>query len=346
MEELLNALGYVGDALDKPGRAVRGALAGRGNEALAAIPFSDTLGLTDPANRASGKDVLNSFGIDTGSGLGGDIAGFGTEIATDPLSWIGVGAGARLGRAAEKAAVARGPQWGTTADDLARMVQEFKASGVAPEMADQAAIRADFLMRSPQAMAEIPEGASIIGAGAEGMAFAGPGGVTRIGRDAAGFTGRPIHDAVLQASRTREIPLNAATSIRSEVLPKALGVGDTSFWRARNPETMMSPMDELDRSLMGSGLRLDDRHLGNVGMVGDRPVVIDPGALGYNISQQVPTQPVTQAAQPGMAMNALLDALGSNDAIRAGIDPRYRMQLGLAGGGIGSMAGAAGRIGQ
>lgn len=336
MEELLNALGYVGDAINKPGRAVRGLVAGRPDEIAAAIPFSDSMGLTDKSRSTSGTEMLQALGVDVGDGLGGKALGFGAEVATDPLTFIGGGIGARVGKAAERAAVARGPQWGTTADDLNRMVQEFKASGVAPEFANAATRRAEFISRSPLALAEIPEGANILGVGAEGMAFAGPGGVTRLGRDAAGFSGRPVNDAILQASRTREIPLNAATSIRSEVLPKALGVGDESIF---TPEVM----SRLDDSLAQSGARLTDRHLGNVGMVEGRPVVIDPGALDLASGFSGATQPVTQAAQSGTLMNTLLDALGSNETIRAGLDPRYRMMLGLGGAGGGATTGAFGR---
>ena len=52
MSFLLDALSYFGEAADKPGRAIRGVLGGRPHEALAAIPFSDTLGWTDPADLA------------------------------------------------------------------------------------------------------------------------------------------------------------------------------------------------------------------------------------------------------------------------------------------------------
>src|SRR3990167_6625502 len=47
--------GYVGETLDKPGRAVRGLLAGRPGELANLIPFSDTLGITDPAKSTSGE---------------------------------------------------------------------------------------------------------------------------------------------------------------------------------------------------------------------------------------------------------------------------------------------------
>lgn len=91
---LLDALGYIGDSLDKPGRAIRGVLGGRPEEGLAAIPFSDAMGLTDPANRVSGRDLLQNLGLvgekgpDDGFGLG-DLGGMGVEMALDPLNYVG-----------------------------------------------------------------------------------------------------------------------------------------------------------------------------------------------------------------------------------------------------------------
>lgn len=89
LDSLLDALGYVGDSLAKPGRAVRGLLAGRPDEALAAIPFSDSLGLTDPSRAVTGHDLLQNLGMDPGDGLGGTLAGIGVDMATDPLTYAG-----------------------------------------------------------------------------------------------------------------------------------------------------------------------------------------------------------------------------------------------------------------
>jgi hypothetical protein len=46
----VSGLHWVGSTLDKTfgGRAVRGVLGGKPEEALSIVPFSDTLGLTDP----------------------------------------------------------------------------------------------------------------------------------------------------------------------------------------------------------------------------------------------------------------------------------------------------------
>jgi hypothetical protein len=85
-----SGLGYLGEVLNKPGRAIRGLLGGNPRDALAILPFSDTLHITNPDNQVSGKDLLAKLGIlkpndDTWLGT---LAGVGTEIATDPLTYI------------------------------------------------------------------------------------------------------------------------------------------------------------------------------------------------------------------------------------------------------------------
>src|SRR5262245_20329115 len=59
----LGALGYVGSSLGKAfgGRAIRGILGGRPEEALSAIPFSDSLGITDPSEEVRGEDLLKQW---------------------------------------------------------------------------------------------------------------------------------------------------------------------------------------------------------------------------------------------------------------------------------------------
>jgi hypothetical protein len=91
---LLSALGWIGSSLDKPGAAVRGLLGGDPSSLLNLVPFSDTMGLTDPAKRVSGRQLLEKAGVVDkgveGSGLDmGDVAGFGVDMATDPLNWLG-----------------------------------------------------------------------------------------------------------------------------------------------------------------------------------------------------------------------------------------------------------------
>ena len=338
LDDLLGALSYVGDAIDKPGRAVRGLLAGRPEEAAAAIPFSDSLGLTQKSNATSGNDLLRALGVDAGDGLLGDAAGFATEIATDPLALLGAGAGLRLGGAAERAAVARGPQFSTSADDFMRMIGDATGAGFTSTE--------NRLLMSPGAdrvMSHLPPDAAFLGSGAEGMAFKVPDGtVTRIGEVMPGAKGRPIAPNVAQPTSSIDFPDNLWRVERG--LPYADRVGDMRHWTTRDPaDSMIDNSGRLDMALRGSRLARQDRHLGNIGMVGDTPMVIDPGDIRALPGFSGGFQPVATAAEPGMMMNALLDALGSSQALQAGLDPRYRALLGVSGGGAGAVSGAFGR---
>lgn len=370
IDSLLSALGYAGEAIDKPGRAVRGLLSGRPDEAAAIIPFSDSLGLTDKSRSASGKDLLNALGVDVGDGLGGDVAGFAAEVATDPLMLLGAGAGARLGGAAERAAVAAGPRYGTTANDLRKML----AGSLTGDMVESK------ILGSPnpkRLLSEINPESKLIGNGVEALAFKEPNGtITRIGEVPIGWenTGRPVIPSVAQAESTMNLP----GGFRVERgIPFADNVGDMGYWTKRplgglyddfaNPNTpagvagvtsggntledaLRSRSDWLDRSLRQDGFQRRDRHFGNVGTINGRSVVIDPGDLTPTMGRSLDAMrattefaPVATAAEPGAMMNALLNALGSAEAIQAGANPRYRALLGIAGGGGGAVSGAAGR---
>ena len=115
----LSSLGYVGSVLDKfGGRAVRGsldALMGHGGsrEILSLIPFSDTLGITDPAaiETHRGAQLLkHGLGYDPeqahghwGAWAERNLLGPAVEIGLDPATWAGgVGALTKAGRAAAK----------------------------------------------------------------------------------------------------------------------------------------------------------------------------------------------------------------------------------------------------
>lgn len=104
----LSALGYVGSTLDKPGAAVRGLLAGDVGQLANLIPFSDTLGITNEADRVSGRDLLEQYGMLGANTPGldwGDAAGFGAEVLLDPLTYLSFGGSAltKAGRAADAA---------------------------------------------------------------------------------------------------------------------------------------------------------------------------------------------------------------------------------------------------
>lgn len=98
----VGALAKIGSILDTAGGTVRTTLSGRNP-----LP-----GVIDPDQRSSGRDLLESYGIlgpnQEGFDLG-DLAGFAAEIATDPLTYLTLGASA-IGKAGKalKAAGALG----------------------------------------------------------------------------------------------------------------------------------------------------------------------------------------------------------------------------------------------
>lgn len=101
IDALLSGVGFVGNVLDTPGALVRNTLSGR-NPFAGLNPF-------DPEGRASGRDMLQSWGIldDNQEGLDwGDVAGFGAELVTDPLNLLGAGAAKNTARLAKEARAA------------------------------------------------------------------------------------------------------------------------------------------------------------------------------------------------------------------------------------------------
>lgn len=115
LDKLLGAagtgLGYVSDTIGKPGRAFRGLIGGNPREMLNLLPIpTDTLGITDPHQQTTGRNLLEQWGaVDKGvpgSGLdAGDVAGFGVDVLTDPLTYFtgGMSALTAEGKAAQKA---------------------------------------------------------------------------------------------------------------------------------------------------------------------------------------------------------------------------------------------------
>lgn len=92
IDSILDALGYVGDSLDKAGpRPLRGLLAGKPRELASIVPFSDELGLTDPADIRTGRHVTDNFGLtdphDTGWGATG--MGLMADALIDPTALAG-----------------------------------------------------------------------------------------------------------------------------------------------------------------------------------------------------------------------------------------------------------------
>lgn len=88
---------FLLQTLDKPGRAARGLLGGRPDELANLIPFSDSIGLTDPEHSLSGRDLLRQAGVaGEDDNWGNFLAGLGVDIATDPLNFLTFGTKAAL----------------------------------------------------------------------------------------------------------------------------------------------------------------------------------------------------------------------------------------------------------
>lgn len=116
LDALLYGVGVVGNTLDTPGALVRNTLSGRD-------PFAG-LNPFNAEGRASGRDMLESWGrLDPNQeGLDwGDVAGFGAELLTDPLNFIGFGVAKNAARAATQARAAN------ASNDLARQVVQRAA---------------------------------------------------------------------------------------------------------------------------------------------------------------------------------------------------------------------------
>jgi hypothetical protein len=105
----LSGLGYVGSVLDKTfgGRALRGLLGGHTDELKSLIPFSDSVGWTDPTRAVSGEDLLNHLGYhpERGTWAERNLAGPAAEIALDPGTYLTLGSAAltKAGQAAKAA---------------------------------------------------------------------------------------------------------------------------------------------------------------------------------------------------------------------------------------------------
>lgn len=144
----LSALQFLGQALDKPGRSVRGLLAGKPEELLNLVPFSSTIGLTDEDgwlgdylaltdddNYTSGRDLLREAGLISRRDNWGNFAGgLAVEMATDPLSYLTLGSSGALsqaGRVASKAGALPRSAAGRVGGTLQSLLDE--AAGVAAE---------------------------------------------------------------------------------------------------------------------------------------------------------------------------------------------------------------------
>lgn len=165
---ILGGVQYVGETLDKPGAALRGLLAGQPEELLNLIPFSDAMGITNPEERVSGRDLLERGGLLDANTPGldaGDVAGFGAEVLLDPLNLVSFGG---------KGAI--------TAAGKALMAAD-KAAGVVPRMLEHAVSPA-------QHIAELAGDAGKLGAAASLGEHSGA--ALRTAQEAAGGANTPL----------------------------------------------------------------------------------------------------------------------------------------------------------
>lgn len=119
LDAILSGLSTAGYVLDTPGALLRGALSGR------------------PGERASGRDMLESWGVlgENQDGIdAGDVLGFGADVLVDPLNLLGAGMVKRgLGLADDvaksnklrEAMLAKGAM----PEEVAKMTQAADASG-------------------------------------------------------------------------------------------------------------------------------------------------------------------------------------------------------------------------
>lgn len=163
----MGGINYVAQTLQKPQAALFGLLAGEPEQLANLIPFSDTLGITDPNERYDWRGVMDTWGvsppnqegfhpIDNPTDAAWDAVGLAGDIFIDPL--IGVGALGKALTPAGKLAEAAGlldnlrlakPLAGptearmtTTLDELARMAGNTPSGGGV----------ADALLNAAQAM--------------------------------------------------------------------------------------------------------------------------------------------------------------------------------------------------
>jgi hypothetical protein len=162
----LGGLSYVGSVLEKAlgKRAIMGALAGKPEELLSVVPFSDTMGLTDERNRVGGRELLRHYGLadreDTWGNFG---AGLALDVALDPATYLTLGTGAltHAGKVAQKA----GALPGTAAGRVGTTLNQILAHGPpTPALSDALAGSGKTLAQ----LGDMPLGYSV-GVGLPGM---------------------------------------------------------------------------------------------------------------------------------------------------------------------------------
>lgn len=228
----LSALGYVGETLDKPGAAVRGLLAGRPDQLLNLIPFSDMMGLTDPSQRVSGRDLLEQYGLLSANTPGldvGDAAGFGAEVLLDPLTYLSFGASAltKAGKAADVAGTLAKASYGAGGE----LLQGARAAQMAA--GQRALVGAGLPFMDNVAVAGTGPWAQKIAGGLDTtehfLRFGNP-----IGRAIGGVFDPSVHDAMTQAGQVAMHELDpllqgAEVEARARLIDRAQQLREMGF---------------------------------------------------------------------------------------------------------------------
>lgn len=290
---------------------------------LALLGGSAIGGLAQSGGNASGNEAFRAPTTgEVGQGLFGSDDFLSSLLAgalTDPLTYAGgIGGGrvgAKLGREAEIATHAAGPgyrgknslleaiQAGDKATEAVGWDRHFsnRFDQMAPGQFDRIA-------------SEVPPGSSFLGSGSDAIAMRTPqGDVLRIGNipDARVGQGRPVAESVLPSTRSVDVPVSGmeVPGFRVERSPLA-EMKPAGYWKtppagpgmtARQKRMLTSPVEELENRASREGISFWDQHVGNVGVHGDKPVIIDPGAFSLeDFKGQYAPVTVSDSAEAGI----------------------------------------------
>jgi hypothetical protein len=312
------------DVLDMPGSYARGALAGK-------------LG-----QRLSGSQLAKEYGFDSGDGVGRFATDLGVGMLTDPLTYVLPGASAlatkgaqKFGAADKAAAAARGPQYGTSVDDLLKVLPKYFDEGKVVDFHD-------IIKANPRIAKEVPPGSELLGKGAESVALLHrpTGQVTKImtpmlkGTD--DIMPRPDIADMVQASRSKYIPNAAAKSAEDFA---GVRIEHEPLMRINTGEIPPDAFRGMAKHLQSQGVdpwdivkgRVDEPIGYNPGNLGISPqgrvMVTDPGAV-LPMDKALPLAGEVPRKDPGALMSALLKFTGADRRMRKQLAEAARVAKG------------------
>ena len=259
----LSGLSLIAGILDKPRRAIYGALGGRPREMLNLLPVpTDYLGITDPTDIRSGREALEDLDILAKNKPGldwGDVAGFGAEVLTDPLTFAGgflVPSLTKAGKALKKTGlldeayrIAR-HEPRSLGLDKAMGRRQYGLHGTLGDLLKEGSP----LAAGPPRAQEILEGLG----GLEGQllgstAAAGKNMLTQQARIALQKTGRSA-DEIARMTLDEAKQVLQGEGVWDNILAKTGGAEKA----ARKPLRLQSLEERLGSALEGTGQKLDD----------------------------------------------------------------------------------------